>query len=221
MEHNEYIKYLENLGFKESTEKYKTLMKEKFPNAISLDYLWYVYEGDLIVEEIKMSNIPLLITGDLTINQPVVEVEEYGGLMVFGITKVQYMELVGYGYFLGGIEFEILASILHGAQKYIYNPKGKFLYRDSENTTIKNIEEDKVDVFLDTVDYESFGDVTKLLSKEYLWWHEEDGFITFEEYKIENGEDSDYADYLEETEIDIEVRKIFKAIQAGKEVFLK
>lgn len=221
MEHNEYIKYLENLGFKESTEKDKTLMKEKFPYASNLDCLWYVYEGDLEVEDIKLSNIPLLITGDLTIKQPFIQVNGNSGLMVFGKTTVQYMELAGYGYFFGGIEFEILASILHGAQKYIYNPKGKLLYRDSENTTINNIEEDKVDVFFDTVDYESFGDVTQLLSKEYLWWHEENGFITFEEYKIKNGEDGDYDDYLEETEISVEVRKIFRAIKAGKKVFLK
>lgn len=221
MEHSEYIKYLESLGFKESTEKDKAAMKEKFPYASNLDSLWYVYEGDLIIDEIKLSNIPLLVTGNLTINQPVVEVEEYGGLMVFGKTKVQYMRLAGHGYFLGGIEFEILVSMLHGASKEIYNPQGRLLYRDSENTVIENIDEDEVEVYFDIVDYESFGDVTKLLSKEYIWCHEENEFMTFEDYQKENGQDYEYEDYLEETEIDIKISDIFRAVKDGKNVFLK
>lgn len=215
-----YSKYLENVGFRQCTEEDKAKMKEKFPYASNLGCLWYVYEGDLEIEDIKLSNTPLLITGNLTIKQPFIQVDENNGLMVFGKTTVQYMELAGYGYFFGGIEFEMLSLTIFGEDTEIHHPKGRLLYRESEDSVIKNMNKEDVEVFFDTMDYKFFGDVSKLLPKKYLFCHEVYELATFEEYKSYHGEDSDYDEYIEEMEIDVEVLEIFKAIQAGKKVFL-
>lgn len=235
--------YLENIGFRQCTEKDIEKILERFPSANCptdcFDYLtWHIYEGDLELDELNLDNAYLFITGNLTINKTVINVDEnYGGLIVWGKTKVNCMRLSGYGCFLGGIEFNVLYSCGSDEWTFISNPKGKLLYSYGADLIIENFYEEQVEyLFSSDLDYVSFGDVTKLLSKKYFWWHEEDEFITFEKFKtafkekIKNDDDPEYyeswteenyyLEYLEETEIDIEMDKVINDIQAGKKVFI-
>jgi hypothetical protein len=226
-EYKDYTSYLTSLGFCESSkeEKHKIVHethKDKRIKPEILNYTWYIYEGDLELDTLQMDTIPLIVTGNLTVNQPILEVDESTGLMVLGKTKVQTMDLSGYGYFLEGIEFSgLLYCNMHGAQRIIYHPEGPLLYNDSHSARIYPDKPEKVKVYLDRAhDHDGFGDVRTLLKEPY-WQCEE--YMTLEEF--ETDEESEYYENYEEflrfLHFDIDSFELFNDMKNGVDVFIR
>ena len=127
---------------------------------------WYLYDGDLELEKFD-EKVNLVVTGNLTVKEPLVEITTE--LIVFGktIVNAMYLDEGNDVFLLGGVEFNVaLLSAMPGPYRVINNPKGPFLYSDSDSTIVNNPE--KVKCYADYVYGESHGDILTILKEKYI-----------------------------------------------------
>lgn len=214
-EYNEekYSQYLIELGFRKLTQQDADRLQGDYSG-----YEWYIYDGDLELDELLIGTLSLVITGDLILHQPFVDIDETCGcLIVHGQTKVNYMEMGQSCSFYGGIEFEILHPTGSG-QGDIYNPQGRLFYSDSDGMSVDKVNPKKVEVYYDKELGKHFGDIAQLLPKKYLCYDEE--VLTYEAFLAENDK-ADWAYYIFEMGLYIDdIRKIWQDVMDGKQVFL-
>ncbi len=216
-----HTNYLIDLGFRELIEQDKEKLQQIYFEGY---HRWYIYEGDLELDELIIGTASLVVTGNLTIRQPFIDIDEGDGcLFVLGKTKVNYISLGQDAGFYGGIEFEILYTTDDGEIK-IYNPKGRLLYSDSEGVDIEGLDPKKVEVYINyNYPEENFGNITKLLPQKYLYYDlvEDEDILTYEQY-LEENEDEDWNGYVADMGLGIDdIRSIWEDIVNGKKVFLK
>jgi len=120
-------------------EKYA---KKEYIEVIDYFSSWYVHEGDLILEKYDIK-VNLIVTGNLTIREPVAEIRNE--LIVLGNTKVNVLYLLEEGnntLFLGGVEFKVAIFVIYsGAYQVLNNPRGPLIYAGSETVFIDTTEQ--------------------------------------------------------------------------------
>lgn len=216
-----YVKYLEEIGFKKATkfdiEKY---VVNEF-NYI-YDALWYIYNGSLNLEELKMDNLPLIITGDLNISNSIIT-EDYNGLVVLGKTTAESLYIDGNTY-LEDVRFsKILVTSGNGAPRIVKRAEGPFIYHSSDSVVFYDVS--KVQYYLNTEDTDSIVNFIESVEDytKYLYSFNDWSFTTKEEFdKDEHAEEQydTFENYLA-YEVGIDVDKVKKAIENNTLKFKK
>lgn len=89
-----YVKYLESNGFTKATreeiEKYVSYEFEYIYDA-----LWYIYDGDLTIDDLDLEDLPLIITGDLNMPNGAIYTQDHNGLVILGKTNVKWLFING------------------------------------------------------------------------------------------------------------------------------
>ena len=139
----EYVKYLEELGFQKcSLEQIKAYVPCEFEYIYNA--YWFMYDGDLVLDRLEMKNLPLLVTGDLTMDKGVIVTECNNGLVVLGTTKVKSVIANGNTYF-SHVEFSsAFITSGNGPPRHVKRASGPFLYSDSDSASIGNTDDVKV-----------------------------------------------------------------------------
>ncbi len=133
-----YVKYLDSIGFKKAT-------KEEIEKYVSYEFeyiydaLWYIYDGDLSIEDLDMEDLPLIITGDLTMPNGAIYTQDHNGLVVLGKTNVKWLSINGNTH-LKDVTFSLaLLTSGNGAPRIVEKAQGPFLYHCSDSATFNDI----------------------------------------------------------------------------------
>jgi len=196
---------LENIPYKNkihTLDEFKSLVKdvddsetlEGMFDAYNAYNEWYLYDGDLELEKFD-EKVNLVVTGNLTVKEPLVEITTE--LIVFGktIVNAMYLDEGNNVFFLEGVDFNVaLLSTMPGPYRVINNPRGPFLYSDSDSTIVNNPE--KVKCYADYVYGKSHGDILSMLKEKYI--------NRDEPYEGEEIEEDDY--YIDAAQIAEDIR---------------
>jgi len=120
-------------------EKYA---KKEYIEVIDYCTGWYVHDGDLDLEKCDLT-VNLIVTGDLTIKEPVAELRN--NLIVLGKTSVNALYLEDESVnvlFLGGIDFKVAVFIIYcsGPYQVLNKPRGPLIYGASETLFVDSSE---------------------------------------------------------------------------------
>ncbi len=140
---------------------------------------WYLHEGDLTIEKFDLK-VNLIVTGNLTIKEPVVEVPHE--LIVLGKTQLNtlYLNEPNDVLFLGGIEFKDCLFIMDSGPYQIFNhPKGPLIFSWSESIEVNSLEQVEC---CPASELGEKGDVSELLLEAFYSKNKEDGIY---ELKLE------------------------------------
>jgi len=138
----EYIKYLESIGFtKASKEEIEQNVDYEFEYIY--DALWYIYDGDLNIESLRMDNLPLIVTGDLNMPNGTVFTSDYNGLIVLGKTNAKWLSINGNTH-LKDVTFSLaLITSGNGSPRIVEKAQGPFLYHCSDSASFYDVSEVK------------------------------------------------------------------------------
>lgn len=211
-----YTNYLESLGFnkasKEEIEKYVPYEFEYIYDAA-----WYIFDGNLEIEDLKMDNLPLIVTGDLKVTKSTVSTVDYNGLVVLGKTYAKNLSLNGNTYLEDVIFEDTLMTTGNGAPRIINKATGAFLYKCSDSACIENV--DNVKIYVDRDEFETLINFSNNVKNPEKYMEEfNDWTLSKEEFESNKDEIQDsYDSYIEYLmgEVGINSDEIKDAISAN------